>query len=91
MDKQYGNERKASFQEKFKKSGIKPNELIGKYVKKEFRGEKKQSEHMWIKVTTVTEEGDIEGTLANNPCIIDDLEYGDHVIVKLIEIEDISI
>jgi len=90
MCKECGDEQREYFQEILKKIGLKPNELIGKHIKKEFRGGERQREHMWVKITDMTEEEDLVGVLANNPCVVKNLQYGDLVTVKMNEIEDID-
>lgn len=63
------------------------HDLIGKYVKKGFKVGK-GIEHMWVKVTSVTDDGVLIGVLDNDPCMAK-LRCGDHVKVMREEIEEV--
>lgn len=72
---------------------LKPEEFMGKWVKKSFevnKGHPKmpQLEHIWVKITAV-KAGGLVGTLANQPLFIDK-KFGDEVSVQVAEIEDLS-
>ncbi|MFN6943789.1 MAG: DUF2314 domain-containing protein [Cytophagaceae bacterium] len=56
-------------------------------VKKEFGDDNERSEHMWVEVFDVNEEGFI-GLLGNEPGIINTFKFGDTVRVKKDEVED---
>ena len=81
------SKRKAAIQEKIKDMDL--TDLIGKHVKKAFKGEK--NEHMWVLISGINEEsGTLIGNLDNDPFFCPDLHHGDEVIVHKEDIEDIS-
>lgn len=53
------------------------------YVKKSFSGE-----HMWVKVTSVDEDGTVHGTVANVPVMQGRPAFGSQVDVKQAEVEE---
>lgn len=72
---------------------LKPEEFIGKWVKKAFSVNKgnprlPQVEHIWVKITGTGPDG-LVGTLANRPLFIKK-NFGDEVTVQVTEIEDLS-
>lgn len=72
---------------------LKPEEFVGKWVKKAFEVNKEhpkmpQIEHIWVKITAV-KAGGLIGTLANQPLFINK-KFGDKVSVQVTEIEALS-
>lgn len=65
---------------------------LGDHVKLMFEDDEGEIERMWVKVASV-ESGDnphLTGTLANDPIVIADLHFGDHVEFTLNHIIDIT-
>ena len=59
--------------------------LVGKFVKKGFPAERASREHMWVLVSGV-KNGELVGTLDNEPAYTDKLKLGDTVTVQRDEI-----
>lgn len=65
------------------------SKLIGGFVKMCFTDGEKQ-EHMWVKVASVG-DGCVVGPLCNEPVNVQNVKYGDGVLVTREEIEEVQI
>lgn len=69
-----------------------PASYVGHHVKRAFPGRARHRgrwEHMWVLVQRVTEDGDLEGLLDNDPVYNVGYSAGDTVLVPLVMIEDV--
>lgn len=80
--KECSDEKKKKFRKNFDKYILE----VGYHVKKEFKEKGKTSEHMWIKILSLTENG----ILDNEPFFLEKIKLGDKVFINFNEIEDYS-
>lgn len=76
---------------KFKE--VPPVVFIGRFVKKAFKGKdprgQERVEHMWVAIRKV-DNGELVGTLDNDPICEMEIDYGDTVRVRLEEVEAVE-
>jgi uncharacterized protein YegJ (DUF2314 family) len=86
MHKDAAKERHAKWQKENKDTVIK----VGDIVKKEFV-QGKDTEHMWVGITKVIDKDHFEGTLDQDPLVIDFVKNGDKVLVNKADIEQLYV
>lgn len=77
--------------------GQDPKTFLGKICKLGFPGihpisGRESLEHMWVSVDRITEKGELQGRLKNDPIFLFDppLEHGDGIGFTVDEIEDVQ-
>ena len=74
-------------------AGYSLSSFIGQYVKIAFEtgNDMADTEHMWVEIEGISDNGKLSGKLANEPQFCKSLSYGDPINVALEDIEDVFV